>query len=105
MNIGSIWALAGLSSAKTTSGSLREFPKSSWLLAALNAPDGILSASEGTGYVLRQIGKTRDALPFLSQAIDEFESIRSRLQIADNRQSFFERGTDVYMETIRAYLR
>jgi len=82
---------------------LENFQKALALAAAQRSADGILAASERVGYVLRQMGKTREALPYLRQAIDHVESIRTRLQSAENRQTFFERGSGVYIETIAAY--
>ena len=83
---------------------LDNFKKALALAAARKLSSGIVSASARTGAVLLEMGKPADALPFFTQATAHIESVRSRLQAPDDRQSFFERGVGLYLQSIRAQI-
>ncbi len=65
---------------------------------------GISSASARLAGMLRQTGKVADALPYYQKAIEQTESIRSRLQSEQYRQSFFEGGLDAYVSMMGVLL-
>ena len=59
--------------------------------------DSIISASTRIGDVLRQIGKSDEAIPLYQGAIQQIESTRSLLQSEKYRQSYFEGAVDAYV--------
>jgi CHAT domain-containing protein len=68
------------------------------------SPDAIISASTRSGDVLRQIGKSDEAMRLYRGAIQQIESIRSLLQSEEYRQSYFEGAVDAYVGMMDALL-
>jgi len=67
-------------------------------------PEAIISASTRIGDVLRQMGKSDEAMPFYRGAIQQIESTRSLLQSEQYRQSYFEGAVDAYVGMMDALL-
>jgi CHAT domain-containing protein len=66
--------------------------------------DAIISASTRIGDVLRQIGKSDEAISLYQGAILQIESTRSLLQSEEYRQSYFEGAVDAYVGMMDAVL-
>src|SRR5262245_51609449 len=67
-------------------------------------PDAIISASTRIGNVLREIGKSDEAISLYRGAIQHIESTRSLLQSEEYRQSYFEGAIDAYSGMMDALL-
>jgi CHAT domain-containing protein len=68
------------------------------------SPGAIISASTRIGDVLRQVGKSDEAMPQYRGAIQQIESTRSLLQSEEYRQSYFEGAVDAYLGMMDALL-
>ena len=83
---------------------LDNFNKALTIAEKQQRPDAIISASTRIGDVLRQIGKSDEAMSQYRGAIQQIESTRSRLQSAEYRQSYFEGAVDAYIGMLDALL-
>ena len=74
---------------KDFTGAVDNFHKALELARRQQRPDVISSAARRIGDVLRDTGKTSDAIVFYQQAVQEIESIRSLLVSENTRQAYF----------------
>ena len=89
---------------KNFSEALESFKKALALGQSQQRPDVIGSASQRIGDVLRQTGKTAEAMPYYQKAVQYMESTRSLLESQEYRQSYFEGGLDAYFKIIGVLL-
>src|SRR5215813_10895003 len=79
---------------------IENFQKALALAEKQQQSEGISSASLGLAAVLRQTGKTAEAIPYYEKAIQQTELTRSFLQSENYRQSFFEGALNAYFDMI-----
>ncbi len=89
---------------KKFSQALENFKKALALAEKQGTPGGLRSASVAIGNVLRQTGKAREAIPYYQTAIQQVESLRSRLESEEYRQSFFEGAIGPYINIMLALI-
>src|SRR5262249_34753915 len=83
---------------------LENFQKALALAEGQRRPGSIRAASERIAYILARMGKPEEAIPHYTKAIGQVESIRSRLQSAEYRQSFFEGAMGTYGGAIGTFV-
>lgn len=83
---------------------LDNFNKALAIAENYQRPDAIASASTRIGDLLRQVGKSDEAIPLYRVAIQQIESTRSLLQSEEYRQSYFEGAVDSYVGMTDALL-
>ena len=87
---------------KDLGGALDNFQKAFHLARRQQWPALISDAARRIGDVLRDTGKSSEAIGFYQQAIQEIESVRSLLASGRNRQSYFGGGLGAYQSMIEA---
>jgi CHAT domain-containing protein len=83
---------------------LENYQKALAIAESQRRPAAVRSASNGVGNILRQTGKSDEAIPYYRKSIQQIESTRSFIEQEDQRQTFFEGATGAYVNLMRALL-
>ena len=86
---------------KNFSQAMENFHKALALAEAQRRPRGVSNVNRRIGDILRQTGKTAEAVPYYQKAIEQIESTRALLDSEEYRQSYFEGGVNVYARMIQ----
>jgi len=85
---------------KNDSAALVNLQKALSIAIEVGNPGDIWQAQHEIGLILEKQGKSKEALQYYTQAIDNIESIRSRLQLESFKTSFMEDKVAVYESAV-----
>ena len=83
------------------SQALENFQKALALAEAQRRINAVSSVNQRIGDILRQTGKSAEAVSYYQKAIQQIESTRALLESEEYRQSYFEGRVNVYERLIR----